>query len=116
MAPLFLHLNCLQAKARARMKVTDQLRVIAKQCKKIKEKLKNHVGQACIPTATPGAQKIAWAKSLDGNFVQPQHLPLWPPWSDEIEEYRMRQTEALQDIRKQKALIKTYFEKDWMDK
>lgn len=41
-APLSLHLNCLQAKARARMMATGQSHVIAKQCKKIKEKLKNH--------------------------------------------------------------------------
>lgn len=114
-APLSLHLNCLQAKARARMRATGQSRVIAKQCKKIEEKLKNHVGRARIPTATPGAQKTVWAKSLDENFAQPRPLPLWPPWSDETEEYGMRRTEALQDIRKQEASIKTHFEKDWTD-
>lgn len=54
-ASLFLHFNC--SKAQAHMRMTGQLRIIAKQCKKIKKKLTNHVGHACIPATTPGAQK-----------------------------------------------------------
>ena len=90
-----------------------QSRVIASQCKKIREKLKNRMGHTRTPAITPGAQKMAWANSLGADLTLPQPLPLRPPWLDETEEYGLRPTEVLQKARKQETSIKNRFEKDW---
>ncbi|MCJ1268688.1 hypothetical protein MMC22_008576 [Lobaria immixta] len=67
--------------------------------KKIEEKLKNHVGRSRIPTATPGAQKMAWTRSLDADLALSPPLPLWSPWSDEAEGYGLRRTEVLPKVK-----------------
>lgn len=56
----------IEIKARYRLRISGQSKIIAKACKKVAEKLKKQTGRTRIPTATPGQWKPKWVEKLIG--------------------------------------------------
>lgn len=71
-APIDIHLDQLQAKARYRLRAGGQAKIITAACSKIANKLRGKAGRKRTPQPTPGSQKHNWAKKLLAN---PQVTP-----------------------------------------
>lgn len=63
-APIDIHLDQLQAKARYRLRCGGQAKVITTACKAIIRKLRGKAGRERVQQPSPGDQKHAWAKKL----------------------------------------------------
>ena len=83
-APIDIHLDHLQAKARYRLRVGGQAKFIAKNCKAIANKLRGKSGRTRAQKPTLGTEKHDWARKLlaDAPIISfPDPLP---PWTENI--------------------------------
>lgn len=80
-APIDIHLEQLQAKAKYRLRAGGQAKFINTAYGKIANKLRGKAGRRRIPQPTPGSQKHNWAQKILANAQPTPFLDPLSPWS-----------------------------------
>ena len=80
-APMELHLDNLQIKARYRLRAAGQAKLISKACNTIANKLRGKAGRKRTQHLTPGELKYEWASKMLNNEAPVTMPPSPPPWS-----------------------------------
>ena len=77
-APMELHLDNLQIKARYRLLAAGQAKLISKACNTIANKLRGKAGRKRTQHLTPGELKYEWASKMLNNEAPSHNAPIAP--------------------------------------
>ena len=114
-APIDIHLDQLQAKARYRLRVNGRSKFIARACTSIAKKLRGKARRKRAQKPTPGTLKHEWARSMlvDAPTIPFPNQP--PPWSDVPSTYRDKLGAAKASQQKHLQQIKVRHTNAWIN-